>query len=163
MDFLAGIIYHLRSKLVFLEKCIAGISLLILLALALGQVILRNVFEMGFSELDVIARHLVLFITFMGAALVSESNQHIKIDCLNTVIKRSLKQRLKRPLLLLSSMISGVFFYYALQFWLDEKTYAPANEQLALYLALIIPFGFFTLCLHFLLLMLSPQTTEDDK
>lgn len=163
MESLAGIIYHLRSKLVFLEKCIAGFSLLMLLALALGQVILRNIFEIGFSDIDVISRHLVLFITFMGAALVSESNQHIKIDCMNAVIKPSLKQRLKRPLLLLSSVICGIFFYYALQFWLDEKRYAPTNEQLALYLALIIPVGFFTLSLHFILLTLSPQAAEPDK
>jgi len=45
----------------------------------LSQVIMRNLFELGFAELDTLTRHLVLFVTFMGAALISEGNKHIKL------------------------------------------------------------------------------------
>ena len=147
-------IQKLRIRLIFIEKLLAGSSLLLLLGLSLAQVLLRNIFEFGFSDMDVISRHLVLFITFMGAALASEGNQHIKIDCVTTIISERLKQNLKRPLLIASAMICGIFFYYAIQFWISEYEYAPDNEQLALYLSLILPFGFFTLSLHFLLLAL---------
>lgn len=147
-------IQQLRIRLIFIEKLLAGSSLLLLLGLSLAQVLLRNIFEFGFSDMDVISRHLVLFITFMGAALASEGNQHIKIDCVTTIISERLKQNLKRPLLIASAMICGIFFYYAIQFWISEYEYAPDNEQLALYLSLILPFGFFTLSLHFLLLAL---------
>ena len=160
MDAHTDIFYRIKSILILFEKFTAGISLLLLLILSLSQVILRNFFELGFSDIDVISRHLVLFVTFMGAALVSESNQHIKIDCINEFIKPTFKQQLKRPLFLISSIICGIFFWYALQFWLDELRYAPANEQLALILSLIIPVGFFTLSLHFLLLTLSHHSAE---
>lgn len=157
MQLLFNIAYKSRQRLIYFEKIIAAISLLILLFLSLSQVILRNLFEIGFSEIDTIARHLVLFITFMGAALISEGNRHIKIDCVTSVIHDSFKSRLKSPLLFISSAISFSFFWYSLQFWLDENQYASANESLALYMALILPVGFFILGLHFLLLAISHQ------
>jgi len=152
----------IKEILITIEKSLAGISLLALLILSLSQVIMRNLFEVGFSDIDTITRHLVLFVTFMGAALVSEGNQHIKIDCVTSVINNAKKERLKKPLLLISSFICSIFFWYALQFWIDEKSYAQDNEQLALYLALILPFGFFTLSLHFLLLSLTQSFTENE-
>ncbi len=152
---LQKVLTQLKSKLISTEKWVAAVSLLLLLILSLSQVILRNFFELGFSNIDVISRHLVLFITFMGAALACESSQHIKMDFINSLLSASFKQQIARPLILTGSVICSIFFWYALQFWLDEKTYAPNSEQLALYLALIIPVGFFTLSLHFLLLALT--------
>lgn len=137
------------------EKFIAALSLLVLLILSLSQVILRNFFELGFSEIDTIARHLVLFVTFMGAALASEGNRHIKIDCVSSAIKETTRDKLKRPLQTISSIICAIFFWYALQFWIDEYHYAPDNEQLGLYMATILPVGFLTLSLHFFLLVVS--------
>ena len=158
-----NIFYSVREKLVSLEKFIAGFSLLLLLILSLSQVVLRNLFELGYAEIDIISRHLVLFITFMGAALACESSQHIKIDVVNSLLKQQTREKLQQPLLLISTLICCAFFYYALQFWLDEKLYAPVNEQLALYLALIIPLGFFTLSLHFFLLFITGQFFKADK
>lgn len=152
-----------KQKLIAVEKFIAAMSLIILLFLSLSQVILRNFFELGFSEIDTVSRHLVLFITFMGAALACEGSQHIKMDFINSLLKPAFKQQLKKPLLLISATICASFFWYALQFWLDEKRYAPNNEQLALYLALIIPIGFFTLTLHFLLISLSLKTPVETE
>jgi len=152
-----------KEKLIAAEKIIAATSLIILLFLSLSQVILRNFFELGFSEIDTVSRHLVLFITFMGAALACEGSQHIKMDFMNSLLKPTFKQKIKKPLLLISATICAIFFWYALQFWLDEKRYAPNNEQLALYLALIIPVGFFTLSLHFLLITFSLKSSADSE
>lgn len=154
------IFFGLRLGLVQIEKIFAALSLLTLLILSLAQVILRNFFELGFSEIDVITRHLVLFVTFMGAALVSEGNRHIKIDIINTAIRPSQRDKITKPLQLLSSLICAVFFWYALQFWLDERQYAPDSEQLALYMALILPAGFFILSLHFFLLVFSKDNHD---
>jgi len=162
---LLNFLHRIKSGLIYFEKTLASISLLLLLILSISQVVLRNFFELGFSEIDVVARHLVLFITFMGAALISEGNRHIKIDCVTSAFSDSKKQKLKSPLLFISTIISSIFFYYSMIFWLDEQQYAPDNEQLALYMALILPAGFLTLSLHFLLLALThhldkPPTIE---
>jgi len=155
--------YKAKEKLIIFEKSIAAFSLILLLILSLAQILLRNIFELGFFEIDVISRHLVLFITFMGAALACEGNRHIKMDFINSLIKPSFKQSLSKPLLLMSASLCAVFFWYALQFWLDEKQYAPANEQLALYLSLIIPIGFFVLSLHFLLISFSLKSSKENE
>ncbi len=155
---LEDLLFRTRLGLIQLEKILAGLSLLLLLIIALSQVVLRNFFELGFADLDVIARHLVLFVTFMGAALASEGNKHIKIDCVSSAIKPRFRDRLKKPLIAISSIVCAIFFWYALQFWIDESQYAPDNEQLALYMALILPLGFLTLSLHFFLLVFSRDT-----
>jgi len=152
-------LFKLKEILITIEKSLAGLSLLALLILSLSQVIMRNLFEIGFSDIDTITRHLVLFVTFMGAALVSEGNNHIKIDCVTSAFNDTKKQKLTTPLLVISAFICSIFFWYSLQFWIDERSYAQNNEQLALYLALILPFGFFTLSLHFLLLSLTQSLT----
>ena len=156
-------LFKIKETLITIEKSIAGLSLLALLILSLSQVVMRNLFEIGFSDIDTITRHLVLFVTFMGAALVSEGNKHIKIDCVTSAINDTKKQKLKVPLLLISSFICSIFFWYSLQFWIDERSYAQNNEQLALYLALILPFGFFILSLHFLLLSLTQSLTVKES
>jgi len=158
-----NIFYKLKEKLITIEKWAAALSLLLLLILSLSQVILRNIFELGFSDIEVISRHLVLFVTFMGAALACEGSQHIKMDFINSLLRPSFKQKTKKPLLIISAIICGILFWYALQFWLDEKHYAPNNEQLALYLALIIPTGFFTLSLHFSLLSLTTKSPDNNE
>jgi len=155
--------YRTRLTLIQLEKFLGAISLITLLGIALLQVILRNIFELGFSDMDVVARHLVLFVTFMGAALASEGNRHIKIDCISSAIKQSYRDKLRRPLISISSLVCGIFFWYSLQFWLDEYQYAPDNEQLALYMALILPAGFFVLSLHFFLIVVSPESIPDEQ
>lgn len=158
---LFNLLYKIKIKLIYFEKLLAGTSLILLLSLSLLQVILRNVFDTGFADIDIISRHLVLFITFMGAALVSEGNKHIKIDCVTALINEDIKHKLKIPLLFISALICTIFFWHSYLFWLEEYRYAPDNEQLALYLSLILPVGFFILSLHFFLLTFTHNQNND--
>lgn len=149
------IVLKIKSILIQFEKLLGASSLLLLLALSMFQLIARNFFNLGFSHIDVVSKHLILFIIFMGAALVSEQNKHIKIDILSPFLSITQQQALIRPLLFISSAISGIFGWYAVIFWLDELEYAPSNEQWSVYLALILPIGFFILALHLFLLTLT--------
>lgn len=149
------IIFKIKHGLIFFEKWVAASSLLLLLLLAIIQVIARNFFDTGFSHMEIVTRHLILFIIFMGAALVSEQNKHIKIDILTPFLSTEQQEKLVRPLLLLSAVISGIFAWYSLGFWLDEWQYAPAYERWSVYLALILPIGFSVLALHLLLLTIT--------
>lgn len=150
-----NIIFKIKHGLITFEKIIAGSSLLLLLILAVIQIIARNFFETSFSHMDVLSRHLILFIIFMGAALVSEQNRHIKIDILTAFLSTENQEKIIRPLLLLCAVISAVFAWYSVSFWLDEWQYAPANERWSVYLALILPIGFFILALHLFLLTIT--------
>ena len=150
-----NIIFKIKHGLIFFEKFVAAGSLLALLLMAMVQIIARNFFDTGFIHMDVISRHLILFIIFMGAALVSEQNRHIKIDILVPLLSSEQQEKLIRPLLLLCSIISAIFAWYSVGFWVDEWQYAPANERWSVYLALILPVGFSILALHLLLLTIT--------
>lgn len=149
------LIFKIKHGLIIFEKLVGGSSLILLLILAVFQVVARNFFDMGFTHLEVITRHLILFIIFMGAALVSEQNKHIKIDILTPLMSTGQQEKLIRPLLFISSIICGLFAWYAIGFWLDEWQYAPVYERWSVYLALILPIGFFILSLHLLLLTIT--------
>ncbi|TNF35904.1 MAG: TRAP transporter small permease [Gammaproteobacteria bacterium] len=150
-----------KRLLITIEKFTAAISLLLLLIFTVSQIIARNFFETGFPQLDIISRHLVLYILFMGAALACEGNSHIKIDVLCAYLPQDRKNKLLKPLFLLSAVITSLFAWYSVVFWLDEWSYAADNQLLSVMMMLILPIGFSILSLHFLLLVmlgLCPQS-----
>jgi len=149
------IIYTVKHALISIEKFIACSSLVLLLLLAIVQIIFRNFFEMGFSQIDIISRHLILFIIFMGAALVSEQNRHIKIDVLIHFLNERQKEMLVRPFLIFCSAVTGTFAWYSIGFWLDEYEYMNPGDELSVYLTLILPAGFSILSLHLLLISMT--------
>ncbi|MDH5573131.1 MAG: TRAP transporter small permease [Gammaproteobacteria bacterium] len=152
-----------KNYLLKFEAGIAIVSLVLMLSFSIVQILARNLFETGFPVLDVISRHLVLFILFSGAALITEYNKHIKIDVLATLMPAEIKKKLVRPFLLISTMICALFFWHAGNFWLDELKYASTNDNLSVYLALVLPAGFFMLTLHFFLLSLIGMELKSDS
>ena len=157
-------LYAFKRRLLQLEMLVASSSLMLLLLLSLTQIIARNVFETGFPLLDVISRHLVLFVIFFGAGLVTEQSRHIKIDIIAHLLSPQQQIILVRPLLALAAILCASLAWYAGLFWLDEWQYAPINERWAAVLAIVIPVGFSVLALHFLLLSLlgtEPESGTD--
>ncbi|MCW8853803.1 MAG: TRAP transporter small permease [Gammaproteobacteria bacterium] len=146
---------YLKKTLITTEKLLASASLITLLLLVIIQLIARNIFDYGFPLIDIISRHLILFILFMGAALISEQNKHIKIDILPTLISPNNKSSFTSLILILTACICIIFCWHSAAFWLDEFNYAPENELISTYLALALPFGFFILGLHFILLSIT--------
>ncbi|WJW76553.1 TRAP transporter small permease subunit [Thiohalobacter sp. IOR34] len=148
----------LRRALVRLEIYLAGTSLLLLLLITLGQIVARNLFDTGLSAADTLARHLVLYVTFLGAALASDARAHIKIDVIAAWLPDHWTARLYRPLQTVGLLITGLLLQAAGRFWWDEWSYAAGYERWAVLFNLILPVGFGLLGLHFLLgLLLGPD------
>ena len=150
-----GILINLKNAINAIEKILASLSLLLLLIFTIIQLLARNFFDYGFPQLDIISRHLVLFILFMGAGIVSENNNHIKIDILSTTHYNTRTLRIEKPFMFLASITCFIFTWYSANFWLDEFKYAQSNELLSAYFSFILPFGFIILSLHFLLLSIT--------
>ena len=146
-----------------METFMAGTSLLLLLSLVFGQVLARNFFDSGIPNADILSRYMVLYVAFFGAALAVERHKHIRIDvvaaCLNPVRIR----KLHAPLFLISALVCGVMTWAAMRFWYDDWQYVAEHERWSSILALITPFGFFLLSLHFLLGGLFKQPAETGK
>jgi len=154
---------RLRHALTYMESFMAGASLLLLLSLVFGQVLARNFFDTGIPNADILSRYMVLYVAFFGAALAVDSNKHIRIDVVAACMKPERIRLLQPPLYLISSAISGIMTWASIRFWYDDWLYVAEYERWTSILALITPFGFFLLALHFLLGSLFRQARVDTE
>ena len=144
-------IKKLEQVLVDIEGLIAALSLFLLLALSIFQIITRNFFDFGYAEIEIINRNLLVICGTMGAVLATSKLRHIKIDALTTILNPRQISLLCCPLALFSATICAFMCYYSSVFVLDEWQYAPANERWSLPFTLIYPVGFGLLSFHFIL------------
>ena len=147
---------NLEKNLTKFEGWIAAGSLLLMLALSIFQVIIRNTLDFGFPEIDIINRHLLLVCGTMGAVLATPQLRHIRIDALSPLLSKQWLARLCTPLWVFSALVCAALCYPAIQFCLDEWQYAPANERWTLPFTLVYPLGFGLLSLHFFILCFKP-------
>ena len=150
----------LRRSLVRLDGFMACASLLMLLFLVLAQVLLRNLLDTGIPHADILSRYLVLYVTFFGSALAIENHRHIRIDLLCAFIEPDGTRALRRPLYLVSAILCAVMTWAGMRFWYDDWQHVAEYERWSSILALIIPFGFGLLTVHFLLGALYPVNEE---
>ncbi len=145
-------IEKIEQSLIKIESIIAALSLFLLLALSLFQIITRNVFNFGYAEIEIINRNLLIICGAMGAVIATSKLRHIKIDALTVFLNERQISQLRCPLSLFSATVCLLMSYHAGIFVMDEWQYAPANERWSLPFTLIYPFGFGLLSLHFFLI-----------
>jgi len=116
------------------------------------QVVLRNIFDEGILWGDILLRHLVLWVGFIGASLATRESKHINIDLFN----RFLSERGKQISLLITNLFS-VFICIVLTkagwtFVQDEKMMGTTifSDVPAWYFQIIIPIGFLLMAFRFL-------------
>ncbi len=154
-------IEKIEQTLVTIESIIAALSLFLLLALSLFQIITRNFFNFGYPEIEIINRYLLVICGAMGAVIATSKMRHIKIDALTVLLNEHQISMLRCPLALFSAVACLLMSYYAVIFVLDEWQYAPVNERWALPFTFIYPFGFGLLGLHFLLNCAAKPNKDD--
>jgi TRAP-type C4-dicarboxylate transport system permease small subunit len=140
----------LHKYLIKLEGWVAALSLLLMLTLSLLQILIRNIFDFGFPEFEIINRNLLVICGMMGAVVATSHMKHIKIDALTIFFSEKTSSYLRCPLALFSALVCAAMFYYSANFCIDEWEFAPSNERWALPFKLIYPIGFALLCLHFM-------------
>ena len=146
----------LERKLIHFEVWTAALSLFLILALSIFQIIIRNTLDFGYPEIDIINRHLLLVCGAMGAVLATPQLRHIRIDALSPLLSKQWLSRLCVPLWLFSALVCAALCYPAIQFCLDEWQYAPSNERWTLPFTFIYPLCFALLSLHFFILCFKP-------
>lgn len=135
-----------------IEGWLLILLLTVMVLLAFGQVILRNLFSGGLVWGDVVLRHLVLWIGFLGAALAAAQERHITVDALT----RFLSSRTKAVVAVVTDLFAAVvcFLLYRasttfLEFEIADK-HTFVAEIPSWYAQVIIPAGFLLLSFHFL-------------
>lgn len=120
------------------------VSLLVMATLTLTQVILRDFLNSGIVGAEIVARHLVLWIAFLGGMMATRRRQHVSID----IITRLFSHRARNVLCLVLDGIAGVVAWWLAQ---AAYTFMLAEREMAAMLIgnipvwwaeAIIPFGF---------------------
>jgi C4-dicarboxylate transporter, DctQ subunit len=146
------ILKSIDSAINKIEGAVLIFLLLIMLFMAFGQVVLRNVFTGGIVWGDILLRHLVLWIGFLGAALATSGERHINID----ILTRYLSERLKRVVAVLSNIFAAVVCYLLFRASLTFIEFEIANNNTTFaeipswYVQIIIPVGYGLVAFHFI-------------
>ncbi len=146
---------RLQAGLVRMETWVAGLALVLLIGLTLLQIIARNFFETGFPALESLARVLLLYVTFLGAAIAISADHHIKVDLVAHWLPCAWRARLHRPLHAIGALTSAALCWAAARYWVDEWTFAAPSERWLALAGLILPVGFGLLATHFTLCVLQ--------
>jgi len=87
-----NILDKLNSLIAYIEKIILIVFLSSMVLGSFSQIILRNFFDSGWSSADIVIRHMILWICFVGASLATYHRQHIKIDIINRIAPEKTKK-----------------------------------------------------------------------
>ena len=152
----------------FLEKIEGNLIVLILslmILLSFGQMILRNLFNMGIVWVDILLRQWVLWLGFLGASIAVNHNKHISIDVFSSLSSLFWRRASKAFTKISASLISSLLAWAAWSFVIFEK-----NSESVLFLDIpiwifqtILPYSFMVISLRFLIGGIEIIITENDS
>ena len=131
--------------------------LLAILAMAVVQIVLRNVFDTGIIWGDILVRILVLWIGMTGAVVASRRGEHINIDIVTRYLPAAARSVAGALISMLTAVICGVASFYSFKFVAAEAEFgglAFANVPVWL-CQVIIPIGFAVIALRYILLAIQ--------
>jgi TRAP-type C4-dicarboxylate transport system permease small subunit len=120
--------------------------------LAFAQVILRNFFQAGFIWADILLRHMVLWIGFLGAAIATREEKHISIDALTRFLPPRVRSSVHALTSIFAAGVCAVLGHASIAFIENDVAFGSTvyGDVPSWYSQIIIPVGFALLCLHFL-------------
>jgi TRAP-type C4-dicarboxylate transport system permease small subunit len=127
-----------------------------MVALAFLQVVLRNLFETGILWGDILLRHLVLWVGFLGASLATREDKHIHVDILTKLVPSGLVPFIKICIHLFAVIICYVLArasYIFLTYEIEAGTTLFLDLP-AWYFQIIMPVGFALIGFRFVLKIL---------
>ncbi|MBU4484345.1 TRAP transporter small permease subunit [bacterium] len=148
-----SIIRAVDHLLTFINSFMLILVLGALIVVSFTQVILRNFFDSGIMWADVGARHLVLWIGFIGALFATRKETHISIDALARAFPESWHEFTRTVVNLISTIVSGFLTFASVKFVIDERLMGGMLFlNIPTWVAeLIIPISFAAITLRFCL------------
>jgi TRAP-type C4-dicarboxylate transport system permease small subunit len=159
------ILKSIESVLNKIEGAVLIFLLLVMLFMAFGQVVLRNFFSGGLVWGDILLRHLVLWIGFLGAALATSGERHLNID----ILTRYLPERLRGAVAALSNVFAAAVCFFLFRASLTFIGFEIVNKNTVFadipswFAQIIIPIGFGLLTFHFIVRAILDAVTAMQK
>ncbi|MCK5077344.1 MAG: TRAP transporter small permease [Calditrichia bacterium] len=116
------------------------------------QVVLRGLFNTGFEWGDIVIRHLVLWIGFIGASLATKQEKHINIDVFARFAGKKHKTIARIVTDIFAIIISLILAKAGYDFVLSEIEFSTPlfGNVKPYYFEIIIPIGYLLIALRFL-------------
>ena len=147
-------IAKLRSLLLRIEDGFLVALLLAILAMAVVQIVLRNLFDTGIIWGDILVRILVLWIGMTGAVVASRRGEHISVDIITRYLPSAARSVVSAAVATLTAAVCAVASYYSFKFVAAEAAFGgTAFAGVPVWICqAIIPVGFAVIALRYLLL-----------
>lgn len=107
-----------------LEEGLLVAAVLAMVALAVGQIGLRNVAGMGLVWIEPLLRALVLWIGMLGALLASRGGRHISLDVVTRVLPRRWRLPVRGSACALTAVICALLAWQAARYTMLEYDFA---------------------------------------
>ena len=148
------LIQKARSVLLRVEDGLLVGLLLAILAMAVIQIVLRNVFDSGIIWGDILVRILVLWIGMTGAVVASRRGEHINVDIVTRYLSEAARSIVGAVVAILTAAICTVASYYSFKFVAAEASFGgTAFADIPVWTCqAIIPIGFAVIALRYVLL-----------
>lgn len=152
----------------FLEK-IEGLLIVtilsIMILLSFGQMLLRNLFDMGIVWGDTLLRQWVLWLGFLGAALAVRQNKHISIEVVFNILSLHWKRIAGIFVRFVTGVISGFLAWAAwsfMRFERESESILFLNFPVWIF-QIILPYSFMIISIRFIISGLETVFTEHDS
>ena len=128
------------------------------LMLALAQILLRNVFDIGFLWLESLLKIQVLWLALQGAMIGTRQGRHIRIDLLTRILPEQAAALVGRLVALFSAVICTMCASASRELVLFERMDGlTAFADVPIWVCqLILPIGFGVMALRFLINAVLP-------
>jgi TRAP-type C4-dicarboxylate transport system permease small subunit len=147
----------LDTKISRLETVLVTILLALMILMAFSQIVLRNFFDTGIDWSDALVRYLVVWVTFVGAAIATKEGKHITFDLLSRWLTGTGTLAIQALSHFFSAVICSLLTVAAAKFiWFEAQMGSTAFLNLPVWVPeLIMPIAFGLMTLRFLMGMLN--------
>jgi TRAP-type C4-dicarboxylate transport system permease small subunit len=145
---------RVHTFLLWTEDSILVALLMLMIGMAFGQILLRNLFQSGIAWGDVLVRILVLWVGLLGAMVASRKGSHISIDLIARYLPGRVKGVVGIIVELFTSLVCAFAAYYSFQLVLREfEEGGIAFAQVPAWVCQgIIPLAFTVISLRYLIM-----------
>lgn len=111
---------HLLSRLDNAGRIAENVALVTLLSsmmlLAVGQIVLREIFETGYVWADELVKLMVLWLAMFGSVAATRDDRHIRIDALSHVLPDKLVEVIRIVVDLFAAAVCGVIAWHTYRY-----------------------------------------------
>ena len=139
----------------FAENTALVVLLSAMMLLAVGQIVLREVFATGFVWADELVKLMVLWLAMLGSIAACRDNRHIRIDAISHFLPDSAIFVIRVVVDLFAACVCAVIAWHAWRYLQIEIEYEDTVliDTPAWLAHLIVPLAFALLCYRFLVLV----------